>query len=549
MRSSTILRVSLAGALLLHASLAMTQEMETELVKLRPDIPGDFFSPAVGAGRTLLRLQDDFDIYSWETFLAINWPVAPGEKPDPAFLIGNEKAGDHPTKNGDAPTAWENWRIVQELFLSDRRPPAEWAEDYGDDQSPEKRRLALRPADYLPGLTEEEAGKQDVLTADGRKLGLKEVIARPEIRVINKIGKMHTWFATEQSLDSGPLIDRNGRYVRYEILLNRDAYEFVRKNELYTGEGQRTYVKNYERIVFPAGRFELSDPANPASGPKSDPDVDGKRMKTEQIGAILLKAAWKELSAEEEASGRFHTRQTLVYTPSDPKNHPTGISFRLVPLGLVGLHIVHKSEDVAQWNWSTFEHVDNCPEYGDRDLADDPKAARRYSFFDPVLFRGRGRIEAEQSLNRAPPRPWHPAGIEDDSRRTQVVRMIPQTAAVKALNAKFQAKLKAVNAKTVWQYYQLISTQWPTRPAGLFKSHEERIKADVLKSSSADILGGPAPPFLASSVMETYIQGRTPNSSSSCMECHANALSRSGHFADFTFILERAKDPPHDRKN
>src|SRR5262249_22105213 len=141
MRSSTIPRASVAGAILLLVSLGMSQEPETELVRLRPDIPGDFFSPA-RAGRTLLRLQDDFDIYSWETFLAINWPVAPGERPDPAFLIGNEKAGDHPTKNGDAATAWEDWRIVQELFLSDRRPPAEWPEAYGDDQSPQKRRLS-----------------------------------------------------------------------------------------------------------------------------------------------------------------------------------------------------------------------------------------------------------------------------------------------------------------------------------------------------------------------------------------------------------------------
>jgi hypothetical protein len=544
MRTFILFSSILAGALTLLTSRAMAQETETELVKLRPDIPGDFFSPARGAGRTLLRLQDDFDIYSWETFLALNWPVKPGQKPDPSLVIGSEQAGKHPTKNGDAPSAWEDWRIVQELFLSDRRPPAAWPEDYAEDQSPQNRRSELRLADLFPGMTDAEADKLKVQLVDGTMVPLKEVLARPEVRVINKIGKMHTWFATEQSLDSGPLIDRNGRYVRYEILLNREAYEFVRTHELYTGAGQRAYVEKNERIVFPAGRFELLDKNDPGKGPKPDPDVDGKRMKTEQIGAILLKAAWKELSAEEDASGRFHTRLTLVYTPHDPKNNPTDDSpfAKLVPLGLVGLHIVHKSEDVAQWNWSTFEHVDNCPQYGQHEFVGDPKAAPRYSFFDPILFGTQDRIDADRSLNLPPPRPWHPADVEPVSRRTQVVRMIPLTPEVRKLNAKFHAKLKAVNPKSVWQHYQLISTQWPTRPAGLLKSHEERIKADVLKSSSADLLGGPAPSFLASSVMETYIQGRTPNSSSSCMECHANAVSRSGHFSDFTFILERAKD-------
>src|SRR5262249_12300188 len=94
----------------------------------------------------------------------------------------------------------------------------------------------------------------------------------------------------------------------------------------------------------------------------------------------------------------------------------------------------------------------------------------------------------------------------------------------------------------------LISTQWPTRPAGLVLSHDKR-DGDVRKLSPADIVGGPAPVFLANTALESYIQGEVPNASSSCMDCHANATTKTGpkgrvQFSDFTFILERARRRP-----
>ena len=45
-----------------------------------------------------------------------------------------------------------------------------------------------------------------------------------------------------------------------------------------------------------------------------------------------------------------------------------------VTLGLVGLHIVHKTDSEPQWIWSTFEHVNNVP------AAADPAGAH-YNFY------------------------------------------------------------------------------------------------------------------------------------------------------------------------
>ena len=55
--------------------------------------------------------------------------------------------------------------------------------------------------------------------------------------------------------------------------------------------------------------------------------------------------------------------------------------------------------------------------------------------------------------------------------------------------------------------------------------------------------GVPAPTYLANTTLETYSQGDTPLSSSSCIGCHNNAttLHLPAGASDFTFTLEKAK--------
>lgn len=185
-------------------------------------------------------------------------------------------------------------------------------------------------------------------------------------------------------------------------------------------------------------------------------------------------------------------------------------------VGLVGLHIVHKTEGAPQWVWSTFEHVRNVPE------KTTPMNERKgpYLFYDAQA--------SNRPVNEPPAQPWDPSKKAIPS---QIVREIPVTAATQQLNAQWQGALKG----TVWANYHLISTQWPTDPAD-----------DCQVPSPTNPLGTPAPNFLANATLETYNQGTTPQASSSCMECHNNATTRVTQsprtsFADFTFLLERAQ--------
>lgn len=439
---------------------------------LSPHIPEDLTPRFPGPMRTLESLQHDFDVFSWMTFVALNWP-AKGGAADTSVTIG---------QNRDAPAVWESWKQTYEVFLPGGAKPLPWGS-----------------APQPPAYFSKSAVK--LFEAEGRGF--------------SKIAKGYSWslpgMLTQnfQPFDAGPLIDQNGRYARFEVLINKDMFDFIVDNELYNLEGQERYTQK-QGIIFPCGARQK--------------EIGGKLMPARQ-GSIVIKAAWKQLSDDEVKSGRFHMRKAVVFTPKEigaAHDEYTDVKF----FGLVGIHIVHKSEDAPQWTWSTFEHVDNVPERGEL------PTSRQYSFYS-------GR-RPQAKINAPPTRPWDPDPnkVAPEERRAQIVRMSPISPETKLLNETFQSLLRQVNPDSVWQYYQLVSTQWATQipPAGV----EGPPRCDVQKWFPVDVTGSPAPIFLANTTLESYIQGQVPNISSSCMACHANATTKNARYSDFTYVLERA---------
>jgi hypothetical protein len=397
---------------------------------------------------TFESLQPQFDRFSWDTFVAINRPVGFDRS------LNGKKIGDDP----DNLAIWELWKEDYEIFLEKGKEPAEW----GAERQP--------PSHFSEKCKQMFVEKQKERRAVGRPLTVLEAFVEP--------------------FDSGPLIDQNGRYARFEILVNEVMFGYIHTNELYSKAGQE---KDRENVVFPCG--------------------DKKKGKQ---GSIMIKAAWKVLTEDEKKNGGFHTADCLIYTRACAERKiEEKCEFRT--MGLVGFHIVHKTQSRPQWIWSTFEHKDNCPTLGDSDLT------RKYNFFSndqhPLLL----------APNSPPPPPWDPTVIEPLSRRSQIKRMLPVTPKVKKLNKLFQDAL----GNSVWKNYQLISTQWP--------SSRQLEGCDPQQTAPVDIIAFPAPQFLGNSTLESYVPGEVVNVSSSCIECHANATMTNGRFSDFTYLLLRAK--------
>ena len=117
-----------------------------------------------------------------------------------------------------------------------------------------------------------------------------------------------------------------------------------------------------------------------------------------------------------------------------------------VRVGLIGMHIAHKSKTSPQWIWATFEQVDNL----DVDSVSHPKL--RPSLFNPDC----PTCVPNQQPSKKTDGEWIP------SPKTQAWRAIPIPGDKRTLNAQAQAVLAKIGSPL--QYYELIDTQWPTEP-------------------------------------------------------------------------------------
>ncbi len=453
----------------------------------------------------LENLQRGFDFYSWRTFIALN---------SPADGTPIEKA------QADTPTKWEdmnNFKQLLDVMLpADLQPPI-WPADT-DGMKAERERLMPK-------------GCRDLL--NDRPDLMTDAPNRMIVKMIEE--------SFNEPFKTGPLIDQQGHYAIFDILMNRQMFAYIMVNHLNTKVGQ---AANADLAVdFPAGQNDK--PAQPAA-----------------FGSFMLKVSWKILTPEEIAAKSFHMRRALVLMPPGEKRPCLDRT-----LGLIGFHAVHKTVARPQWIWTSFEHVNNVP---DRTEVATNKLSGPYNFFS-------AKCEADcPAENATPPFPWDPDPAlelrfrKDNSFKSQIVRETPLTDAAKNMNAVFHSMLPA---NSVWQNYVLLSTQWPsafaTHCTGLQSQNVPDPKTDFMKQP--DMTCSPAPTYLANSTLETYSQAdkrpdskadsladlrdspTVPLATSSCIACHSNAVgfqrtasNREGgrpnlNQSDFTFMLEKAQ--------
>ena len=266
----------------------------------------------------------------------------------------------------------------------------------------------------------------------------------------------------------GPLVAQNRTYVRYETRVNRKEFDFIAE----------------KRLFLRSAHLELQ---KPGVMPLRFPD-----------GAVEVKASWKELASGEDGK-RFYVVAGKVLNPETGECADKR-------MGLVGLHIVHKTALRPQWIWSSFEHVDNVPAPGETNP----------SFNDP---------NKPQVTDSEPPR-LTSMNYKRDPDPVQVMRELPRhpptlgNLGTAAMNARYHEAL----AGTVWENYELVATQWPTKTS------------DSSRNPPDDISGEPFPDpvfsntSVGNSTMESYQQLAT-----SCMNCHDMAR---GKKLDFVFFLD-----------
>src|SRR5206468_1937411 len=181
-----------------------------------------------------------------------------------------------------------------------------------------------------------------------------------------------------------------------ELRMNQDEFNFIDSKQLWDSKNQTADI-NFQPV-----------------GSNDD----------KTFGPIEVKGAWKILPGPNE---RFHTRTVEVAWPNPAKKD--SFLCHQYTMGLVGLHIAHKTKNAPQWIWSTFEQVDNY-------------SGSNPSFTDPNC----PASKCPPNLQPKPPAGgWSGDPRIKQSPATQVV-VAPGTAAVvlkdaAAVNAQVQQKL------------------------------------------------------------------------------------------------------------
>ncbi|CAN5913861.1 hypothetical protein BH11BAC7_BH11BAC7_08930 [soil metagenome] len=173
---------------------------------LCPDIPHEIDQSLLPgtAYKSVLspKFQPPFDLFSWQSFIALNWPANSSGVADSSTSILTDSTSLR---------VWEYYPLADTVF-----------QPLGGTM-----KLKLQPRDP-------RAAKQ-----------LYQSTMFADDFIANQFFEA----------DGSTLIDRNLNYVLYEERINQDEWQFILNNNLRTQSGQMNYVKTNGSLTLPGGTY------------------------------------------------------------------------------------------------------------------------------------------------------------------------------------------------------------------------------------------------------------------------------------------------------
>ncbi|AZA47203.1 hypothetical protein EG346_02965 [Chryseobacterium carnipullorum] len=389
--------------------------------------------------------QSVLNCFAWKNFLALNWRASDERGlPDTTAV-----AADYGMPGDYSPTVWESYLSADDVFAA---------------KQPEQWNLKSKNG-YIKYIN--EINKFTDINASLPKPKLRAMLGGNVDEIMQAKG---AW-----------LTDQSGNIVWYEIRMNSIESDFIRKNKLYSSENLNAFAAKNQGVWLP-------------------------------MESIEIKAAWRVIPENQLESLKNFYKISKAMVPEikgfDKNNQPIYGKYTQKYLGLVGLHIIRKTNQSPQFTWMTFEHVNNAPTEGQVD------PSVKYCFYNP---------KSTDKPNQSPV-----PGKDSLSKPVQVIRIANNaiTPEIQNLNKQIRDMIKASNPKSVWQYYQLVNVQWPENPI-----------QDGNNNKTAPLMdGGITPNNIANVTMETYIQEKQ------CMDCHKNAsVGAQKYPTDYSFIFLKVK--------
>jgi len=225
-------------------------------VVISGNIPGTVPNPPnAPPNATPEQFRPDFDWFSWESFIALNWPAGTGR--------GNPNQPDTPSvftsMTNTTPVTWGTYKANWELYDQYDKRPTPW-DDYN--------------APYMPSLCPQ---------------------AKATDKQLLMVTKGDTELSDVKQAFSFPLVDQASNFVFFEVRYNKAYYDFVRG----TDADKASWL--YYSMNLPTDYTQVPLPPN----------------KTSSANAIMIKAAWRSLAPLSPAlRNRYYSVNAWVYNSS-----------------------------------------------------------------------------------------------------------------------------------------------------------------------------------------------------------------------------------------
>jgi len=230
---------------------------------------------------------------------------------------------------------------------------------------------------------------------------------------------------------------------------------------------------------------------------------------TKDAGILEIKLAFKKLDPQHDDTTRFLTKSVVVFKADSATNK---IKAEAQVFGLIGMHIIHKTQNYPAFIFASWEQVDvrnnNMQTIG----------------LDTVAVNGT------------------PFGNVDPHRLNPVIeRVIPE--GIQQVNQSVKKTIQAKNAKSKWQYYQLIGVQATPLDYHNRNNDNNYFMANYVIESDLKLTNfhGSFPNPFDATVTNVVYNKQTYNMGG-CQGCHGQAQGSFG--TDFSFLLDSGNNKP-----
>jgi len=452
--------------------------------------------------------QSFMNCFGWQLFIALNWPVNPGWPATPA-LAGEPDMNSTlaqfgvPTASGQpmsvAPV-WASYKDANDIFLPGAPAPTGWG---------------------VQTLVPSNCSTQGSLRA--MSVGARKFMTATSESAINARHGFHLSSGTLASIpdpimeaSGGWLTDQSQNLVFFERKVGKAEFDYIVSKGLYDAANQLKVAQNLDNqnpggLSLPIGEPMRSLPPNP--------------VPQEQLGALEVKAAWRILTGKPELYGRYLT--TVAWL-----KNPATLQCTQQVVGLVGLHIINKTQASPNFIWTTFEQVDNVPDAGDT------PPPQGYTFNNPACTGDACTPNVARVQCDATHTPPNCTPLEQPVQATRA-NALPQD--MQALNAAVQQTFaQQTQGQSVFQYYKLVNVLWSKTPnAPNEPGPGPNVKTPL---SYGPYVSDQSVP-VANTTLETYVQN------DNCNDCHQYAAiaGKSNLASDFSFLFGNADSAKNTR--